>query len=860
MAAPGTSLGPYELVASIGAGGMGEVYRAHDPRLQREVAVKILPPQFAADPDRLRRFEQEARAAAALNHPNILAIFDLGTQANGSPYIVSELLEGDSLRDRLRSGPLPLRKAVDYAAQIARGLAAAHDKHIVHRDLKPENIFITRDGRAKILDFGLAKLTEQNLHDVRTSAPTEGGTSPGMVLGTVGYMAPEQVRGQAADHRCDIFAFGAILYEMLSGKRAFRGESSADTLSAILKEDPPDLTETNRSVPPVIERIVEHCLEKHPDERFQSASDIAFGLEAFSGTSASAIAAAASGAAATRSRRRPLFAAIGTAGLVIACALTWWLAMRSARNAPLPNYKPITFRSGLIGNARFAPDGQTVIYSAAWEGAASDIYSGRTDSLGERAMGFADSELLAISSGGEIAIRNTTARSNFAFRGVMSVVPTAGGAPRPVMDNVGGMDWSADGKQMAVVRFDPSSEQWRLEYPVGTILLQGSNWFSNPRVSRDGTHVAFFDHGNSIGDDRGSVAIVDLKGKKTTLSTGWSSLQGLDWSPNGNEVWFTATSTGVLHNLYAVSMGGKVRRLASMPSDIVLEDVAPDGSVLLRKQTVHFEIYGGGDGQTSERKLDWLDWSHLDNISEDGKYVLFDEEGEGGGPDYTVYMRPTDGSPAIALGHGFGVAFSPDNKWVLTATVKSPEQFILQPTGAGEPRTISHDQIDHVAAKFLPDGKRIVFYGREPGRPARMFLLDLDSGATKPLTPEGVIGRALSPDGKYIVVKSNEEWVKWPIDGGDPIPVVGLNSEEVPINWTADGRQLYVLIPSESRPRRVYLFDIGTQKRTLWKNLGPSDWTGSGGASFPYISRDGKHYVYTLSRTLADLYVVTGLK
>ncbi|HET7207256.1 MAG TPA: WD40 repeat domain-containing serine/threonine protein kinase [Terriglobales bacterium] len=858
MAAPGTSLGPYELLGSIGAGGMGEVYRARDPRLSREVAIKILPARFAADPDRLRRFEQEARAAAALSHPNILAIYDIGAQANGSPYIVTELLEGDSLRDRLRSGPLPLRKAVDYASQIARGLAAAHDKHIVHRDLKPDNIFITRDGRAKILDFGLAKLTERNLDDVHTSAPTEEGTSPGTVVGTVGYMAPEQVRGQAADHRCDIFAFGAILYEMLSGKRAFRGETSADTMSAILKEDPPDLTETNRAVPPAIERIVEHCLEKHPDQRFHSASDIAFGLEAFSGSSAGAIAASAPAAARARLNRRALYATVGTAGLVIACAVTWWLGVRSAR-PPLPNYKPITFRSGRIGNARFGPDGQTVFYSASWEGGSADIYSGRIDSLGERSMGFPNTELLAISSAGEIAIRDTTARSNFASRGVMSVVPTAGGAPRPVMDDVADIDWAADGKQMAVVRFDPSKEEWRLEYPVGKVLLAGAVWISAPRISRDGKQIAFFDHGNSIGDDRGDVAMVDLNGKKTTLSTGWSSLQGLDWSPDGQEIWFSATSTGVIHNLYAVSTNGKLRRLASMPADVVLQDVASDGRVLLRKQAMHFEIYGG-DGQAAERKLDWLDWSHLDNISQDGKYVLFDEEGEGGGHDYTVYMRPTDGSPAIALGRGFGVAFSPDNKWALTATLKSPAQFILQPTGAGEARTVTHDQIDHGDGIFLPDAKRVLFYGREPGRPARLFLLDLDTGATRPITPEGVAGYALSPDGKYVVAKSKQAWLRWPIESGDPTPVTGLKAGETPIAWTADGRQLYLIIPAEARPRRVYLFDIATGKRTLWKSLGPADWTGAGAASVPYISGDGKHYVYTLSRALADLYVVTGLK
>src|SRR5271170_6181700 len=277
--ASGTKLGPYEILSPLGAGGMGEVYRARDARLNRDVAIKILPASFSAAADRLQRFALECRAAAALNHPNILSIFDIG-EDRGAPYVVSELLEGETLRDRLRNGPLTSRKAIDYAQQIASGLAAAHEKGIVHRDLKPENLFITNDGRAKILDFGLAKVTRPEA-DASGDAPTiQAATEAGTVMGTAGYMAPEQVRGKPADPRSDIFAFGAILYEMLSGKRAFHGESSVETMSAILKEEPPDLSETNRNVSPALERIVRHCLEKNPAERFQSARDAAFNLEA----------------------------------------------------------------------------------------------------------------------------------------------------------------------------------------------------------------------------------------------------------------------------------------------------------------------------------------------------------------------------------------------------------------------------------------------------------------------------------------------------------------------------------------------------------------------------------------------------
>src|SRR6266481_5821721 len=342
----GAKLGPYEVLAPLGAGGMGEVYRARDPRLGRDVAIKVIPVSFAADTERLRRFEQEARAVAALNHPNILAIYDIGTRED-APFIISELLEGETLRGRLSSGVLPVRKAIEYAVQMGQGLAAAHEKGIVHRDLKPENIFVTRDGRVKILDFGLAKLTQPEGDHAETITHQ---TEAGVVLGTVGYMSPEQVRGRPADHRSDLFSFGAILYEMLSGRRAFHGETSADTMSAILRGESPGLAETNRGISPGIEQLVRHCLEKNPEERFQSARDIAFDLESLSSVSSGTVAAAAAAAGWSRSRRRALFAAAGTLGILAACAAAWWLGSTHPRT-DFPAYKPITFRRGSINNA-----------------------------------------------------------------------------------------------------------------------------------------------------------------------------------------------------------------------------------------------------------------------------------------------------------------------------------------------------------------------------------------------------------------------------------------------------------------------------------------------------------------------------
>jgi serine/threonine protein kinase len=378
---PNTTIAQYTIISKIGEGGMGEVYRARDTKLGRDVAIKVLPASLSENADRLNRFEQEAQAAGALNHPNILVIFHIGTH-EGAPYIVSELLEGETLRERMAGSALPQRKAIDYALQIARGLAAAHEKGIVHRDIKPDNVFITNDGRVKILDFGLAKLAGAvDGTQAQSDVPTRKvNTDPGTVMGTMGYMSPEQLKGQPADHRSDIFSFGAILYEMLSGKRAFRGDSMAETMSAILREDPPDLSETNKTVSPALERVVRHCLEKNPAERFHSARDLAFAIESLSGSAISAgqtatmstVTAEIEGSTGisrwfANAKLAWIVGAVLLFGLVAALVMLYFNRSSSDTHAARLSFTPppeLGFNDTLPGAAGISPDGQKVAFTA----------------------------------------------------------------------------------------------------------------------------------------------------------------------------------------------------------------------------------------------------------------------------------------------------------------------------------------------------------------------------------------------------------------------------------------------------------------------------------------------------------------
>ena len=640
----GTRLGPYEIVAAIGAGGMGEVYRARDPKLNRDVAIKVLPAHLSGDPAALARFEREAEALAATSHPNILTIFDFGS-SEGTAYAVMELLDGSTLRNQLLEGPLPARKAVEYAIQIADGLGAAHERGIVHRDLKPENVFVTRDGRVKILDFGLARQQVLLGPEDPTSPALQHRTEPGTVLGTIGYMSPEQVRGKPADARSDIFSFGAVLYEMLGGHRAFKGDSAAETLHAILKDEPADLIESRPNLPPSLDRIVKHCLEKSPEQRFQSARDLAFDLRALSGASDTGRSAIVSMSNAARLRRALVPTAL--VGLSIAVGALGYRAFQPAAAIEQPVYRRLTFDRGALGRARFAPDGDTIIYSAAWRGEPPEVFTMRVNSRESRPLGLKGATLHAVSSLGELAI-GFEALNPETTNGTLGRVPLAGGAPREVLDRVSWADWSPDGTDMVVVRLLDNGQ--RVEFPIGKRVYQTTGTLTQLRVSPRGDWAAFAEHPLESPDSNGNLIVVDRAGAMKTLSKGWADLWGIAWRPDGREVWFMAAPKGEFKSLRAVTLDGTERLVTRTLGQADLEDISRDGRVLIARVDFRTELIARPRGAIRDQDLGWLGMSYLADISADGSRVLFSEMPPGGGPGDFVYLRTTDGAPAVRLG------------------------------------------------------------------------------------------------------------------------------------------------------------------------------------------------------------------
>jgi len=560
----------------------------------------------------------------------------------------------------------------------------------------------------------------------------------------------------------------------------------------------------------------------------------------------------------SKSIRRPILYALGLL-LLIGGIAAGMLGSNFFRRTSLPKYEQLTFRRGFIFHARFAPDGQTLVYSGAWNGNPSEIFSTRAGLSESRPLGLTKADVLAISSTGEMAVLlKRQLMGQLIRKGTLARVPMIGGTPREVLEDVQEADWSPDGKDLAVVRYIDGRN--RLEYPIGKVLYETAGYISYPRISPKGNRVAFMDHALQW-DNRGRVAVVDLDGKKTVISEEFAGEEGVAWSPNGDEVWFTASTSNEPNSLYASTLSGKTRLVLSVPADLLLHDISHDGHVILTRFKQSTDVIGLAPGETAERDLSWLDLGGLDDLSGDGKKFVFSYWGQGSGTNYSTYLGKTDGSPAVRLGDGGRGKLSPDEKWVL-ALLSQPSQIVFLPTAAGEMKRMEQQGIEQYnEAAWLPDGKRIVFTGRESGHLARCYVQRIDSGGPRPITPEGTIGRFVSPDGRSLFAfDRNDQAQIYSIETDDkPRPVPGLSDTDGISGWSADGQSLYSY-SWEEPSLKVSRLNLATGRKELLKEVTPADRAGMFYPPSIILTPDGKGYVYSVRRYLMELFLVDGLK
>lgn len=851
----GTRLGRYEILAPLGAGGMGEVYRARDSRLGRDVAIKVLP-AVRADRARLSRFEKEARSASALNHPAIVTIHDVG-ESDGVSYIAMELVSGQTLRELMAEGALPTKAALQIAAQVADGLARAHEAGIVHRDLKPENIMVTRDGFVKVLDFGIAKLTEPE-SAVSTEAPTASETAPGVLLGTTGYMSPEQAADRPVDFRSDQFALGSILYEMATGKRAFARATAPETLSAIIRDEPEPIASLAPLTPAPLRWIIERCLAKSAADRYAATRDLAKDLTSLKDRllEASGASTATRATPSRRQRARPWMLATGALACLALLAAAFLAGHRTAAPS-LPSFQRLTFRRGAVMSARYTRGGDTAVYAALWEGDSMPrVFSTRVESPESMRLDLPEASLFGVSTSGELALAfHASAHPLDAeWRGTLARAPLSGGTPRAVLDGVSGADWTVDGDGFAVVR--RVGRRSRLEYPVGKTLFESDRIWS-PRVSPDGQRIAFFSGPRAIfGNRTGMLSVVDRSGKVTALSGEWKVATTLAWVPGGHEVWFTATNRGVsTQELYAVSLSGRQRMLLRMPVFMTIQDIAADGRALLTSGSFRLSTRCLPPGAARERDMSLFESSRVEELSEDGTMLLFSEHGAAAGPRGALYVTKTAETVApIRLGEAsLGAALSPDGRW---AAVRGPHEIVLLPTGAGQPRRFSTRGVYPLGIRWFRDGKRCMVTGVEPGRRVRTYGLDVDSGELRPLTPEGLVSVWQSPEGKELLCRDDErKWIVYSLERREGHPAPGLGPGDTVAAWATDG---FVYLAAPPKYDGIYRLDLRTGKRTLWRSTVVADPVGP--TVQHLVAPTAGAYCYTTWSSLSDLYEVRGLK
>jgi Tol biopolymer transport system component len=868
---PGTKLGEYEVKSLLGAGGMGEVYRARDARLGRDVAIKVLPPLFSSDPERLRRFEQEARAAAALNHPNILAVFQMGTYES-APYLVSELLEGETLREQLKRGRMAVRKAIDYGIQVAHGLAAAHEKGIVHRDLKPENLFVCKDGRLKILDFGLAKLT-QPLRGSEHDAPTlTDGTEAGVVMGTVGYMSPEQVRGQTADHRTDIFSFGAILYEMLSGQRAFQKSTSADTMSAILNEDPPGISQVTENIPPGLQRVVRRCLEKTADQRFQSASDLAFALDAVTEGSRQGSASNHFGEARPPVVGRPLkwLAIIGLTLACIAAAATaaWKFRERETRVGTRIAQRQLTARTSEnpLNHAVISRDGKYLALEDRDGISIQEIENGDVHELPETEGihlwdWYPDGLHLLVTE-------NKDLFALFAFSGEKHILAS----------NVASATISPDGSEIILLRDSSKSELWKSELWVMPTAggkqqrlysLGPDEYFGSLTWSPDDKSVAYLRvprangppatiEVRSLGDGSARTVLSELR----LVTRAGNNV--LKWLPDGRILFnlFEHGYASAESDLWAISINsngtptGKPVRIASSPGMGVADaSASSDGNyAAIRWFRLSYSIFvaglrGQGDNLDKPIRLTDDSWSNFTRSWTPDSQTLFYMSTRS---DQSLYKRNMSAASAELFAgrpaQWFGATVTPDGAWVMaTAHVGTPPttQLFRIPVKGGTPETILTPAPESAAeTQCAFSGSRICVLSENIGKQMVFSAIDPIKGRLEQLAriemSKGDLSWSLDPEGGRIA------FLDYP---DDKVGVLDLKSKQAQVirpipqetgmnfpAWSSDGKRVFVA----ACPDKCKLLEVNANSgktQILLENL--NDWVG-----LPLPSPDGKRLAY----------------
>jgi tRNA A-37 threonylcarbamoyl transferase component Bud32/Tol biopolymer transport system component len=857
----GTKVGSYEITAKLGQGGMGEVWRAVDSHLKRDVAIKVLPAAFVSDRLRLARFEREAQLLAQLNHPHVAQIYGLETSGERHA-LVMELVEGPTLDDRLARGALALEESLEIARQIAEALEAAHERGIVHRDLKPQNIKVRADGTVKVLDFGLAKAME-SAPDAGPTTPltlmnsptlTAGETEHGVILGTAAYMAPEQARGGAVDKRVDIWAFGVVLFEMLSGSRPFGGESVSETLASVLRDEI-DFAALPASTPPPIRRLVRRCLERIPRNRLHDIADARIVIqEVLAGSAEESIPTPA----APPARGRVAWAVAGAALLVAAGLGT--LVWRQAGAAPrLLRYQQVTYQPQYISNARFAPDGRTVVFSAALEGNHSALFVRRPEDPQSRPLAESDVQLLVVSSQGELAVL-TRARYLFhrTYLGTLARMPLAAAAPREVLEAVTAADWSPDGKELAVIR--RVGDRSRLEFPIGKVLAESAGYLSDVHVSPLGDRVAFMPHALS-GDNRGPLVVVDREGKEIARSPEYWGLEGMTWTSDGQRVIYSGSVTGGRYELHALHLDGRIDDVLADSASLIAHDRALDGRLLVSTEDRQVLLVARFSGEAVEREVASFRASYSRFISADGRTLLFDDESEMGGPNYAAFLQRADRSAPVRLGEGTPIALSPDDRTVLAYVTSQPPRLMLYPTGPGEPREISAEGFSaYTTGSFLPDGRGVLFCGTDASQSQRCFIRDLETRELRPVTPAGTDLGILLSDGRAVLAQRQDgHWVRYSLAGGAEAEMPQIDAAEEVIGFSSDGQSLFVYRPRQM-PSAIERLDLATGARSQFRALAPPDAAGATRFWFAVVSADESAYAYTFERDLNVLFSIDGAR